>query len=316
MRKRKQSKIICNNCNKEFLKDDSEIKRNNKLGRKLFCSLRCSAMFHNVLEPYHGKFNENLEINLRDKYSDFRPYIRRVIKRNKEKNISTGVNLEDLLNLWNKQKGICIYTGVNLIHKETSKEKIPFFKIASLDRIDSSVGYTNENVQFVSAMANLAKNKLSHNEMVEFCKIISEFWNKKEQQIEDNNFVIDGSKFQIYLSRAKSRPKEYLKKFKTKFEGCDEENALTIDYLVEQWELQKGRCPYSGVKLIHADVYRNKKHNLTEIASLDRINSEYGYIKGNVQFVSAVCNFAKRNMSHEEMLEFCKIIAEFWKNKN
>lgn len=316
MKKRKQSKIICNNCEKEFFKDDSEIKRNNKFGRKHFCSLRCSAMFHNVLEPYHGKFNENLGINLRDQYSDFRPYLRRVSKRNKEKNIPAEIRLEDLLNLWNKQNGICIYTGIRLIHKETSNQKVPFFQIASLDRIDSSAGYINENVQFISAMANLAKNKLSHKEMVEFCKTISEFWNKKEQQFENYSVIVEKFKFQIYLSRAKSRPIEYLKKFKTKFDGRNEDGQLTVDDLIEQWKLQKGRCPYSGIKLIHADVYRNKNHNLTEIASLDRINSEYGYIKGNIQFVSAVCNFAKRNMPHEEMVDFCKIIAEFWKNKN
>jgi hypothetical protein len=225
-----------------------------------------------------------------------------------------GVSLDDLLNLWNKQGGICTYTGVNLIHKETSKEKIPFFKIASLDRIDSSVGYANGNVQFVSAMANLAKHELSHKEMVEFCKTVSGFWSG-EKQCFNSNIIVEKNKFQIYIRRAKSRPIEYLSKFKTKFDGCDEDSILTTDDLLEQWILQKGKCPYSGVNLILAKGRRNEKHNLTEIASLDRINSDYGYIKGNIQFVSAVCNYAKRNMPHEEMIEFCKIIAEFWKNK-
>ena len=38
-----------------------------------------------------------------------------------------------------------------------------------------------------------------------------------------------------------------------------------------------------------------------------------GYVKGNIQFISASANFAKNTMSHNEMVDFCKIIANKWK---
>lgn len=39
-------------------------------------------------------------------------------------------------------------------------------------------------------------------------------------------------------------------------------------------------------------------------ASLDRIDSSRGYVKGNVEFVCLAVNFAKSTFSKEQMLEF------------
>lgn len=40
---RKKVQTECFKCKKVFLKDESEVKRNNKLGRKIFCSLSCAS---------------------------------------------------------------------------------------------------------------------------------------------------------------------------------------------------------------------------------------------------------------------------------
>jgi hypothetical protein len=52
-----------------------------------------------------------------------------------------------------------------------------------------------------------------------------------------------------------------------------------------------------------------------QLASLDRIDSSKGYIKGNIQFVSVIANYAKNEMTHDEMLYFCKATAKFWSGK-
>jgi hypothetical protein len=46
---------------------------------------------------------------------------------------------------------------------------------ASLDRIDSSLGYIIGNIQFISATANLGS--MTHVEMIMFCKLIRDNWN-------------------------------------------------------------------------------------------------------------------------------------------
>ena len=81
---------------------------------------------------------------------------------------------------------------------------------------------------------------------------------------------------------------------------------LSLQDLKDQWKAQQGRCAYSGVLL---ELPTNtKKHNRLKTASLDRKNSLLGYERDNIQFVSVACNFAKNGMSHEEMLEFCKLM--------
>lgn len=46
-------------------------------------------------------------------------------------------------------------------------------------------------------------------------------------------------------------------------------------------------------------------HSLTR-ASLDRIDSTKGYVKGNVEFVCLAINYAKNNFKKEEMMSLIK----------
>jgi hypothetical protein len=82
---------------------------------------------------------------------------------------------------------------------------------------------------------------------------------------------------------------------------------ITLEDLLDLWNQQEGICPYSGVKLVHP----NEGGNNLNTASLDRIDSKVGYIKGNLQFISIMCNQAKNNLTHEEMLTFLKTISDF-----
>jgi len=95
-------------------------------------------------------------------------------------------------------------------------------------------------------------------------------------------------------------------------------NSITKDYkgithLLDVWNNQKGICPYSGVNLV-LPSYSNK-NNQIYVASLDRIDSSKKYSKGNIQFVSASLNYMKGQMTHDETIVLCKIIALFWAKK-
>jgi hypothetical protein len=88
---------------------------------------------------------------------------------------------------------------------------------------------------------------------------------------------------------------------------------LTLIDLKEQWNKQNGECPYTGIKLKLPSS--TIKHQLFELASLDRINSNKQYERGNVVFVSTPINYMKNSMTEKETIEYCKKIAYFWKNK-
>ena len=77
---------------------------------------------------------------------------------------------------------------------------------------------------------------------------------------------------------------------------------LTIDDLKDQWELQKGICPYSKLNL-ELPIGTKKIHHSVR-ASLDRIDSSKGYVKGNIQFVSTMINLMKSSLSHDEVIDF------------
>ena len=170
---RKKELTICSNpyCGVEFFKDKSELNRNKKIGRKNYCSLKCSGINnHTHLNSY---VKENIKFilphsnNRRDQFTGLREHFRRVKKRHHKYNI----DLNDLLEQWNSQNGICVYSGVKLVHPNENGNNI---NTASLDRIDSNLGYVKGNIQFISMSCNYAKNNMTHDEMLEFIELIYE----------------------------------------------------------------------------------------------------------------------------------------------
>jgi len=182
MNKRKQELTICNNpeCGLEFLKDKSEINRNKKIDRKNYCSLSCSGKMNNkhLLKYVNENVKYLLEVtnNKRDDYTGLREHYRRLKKRKHEINVT----LEDLLEQWNNQNGICVYSGIQLVHPNYRGNRSNL-NTSSLDRIDSNKGYIKGNLQFVSIICNQSKNNLSHEDMLNFCDIIYNFYKLKNE---------------------------------------------------------------------------------------------------------------------------------------
>lgn len=172
--KRKQVEIICSNpsCGRKFLKDKSEVNRNQKINRKNYCSRSCVGKVHSEhLLEYVDLYKDNLinfSDNKKDSYTGLREHLTRVKKRNKHHDIT----LEDLLEQWSTQDGICVYSGVKLKHP---KDGDSIMTTVSLDRIDSTKGYIKGNIQFISISCNYAKSNMTHEEMLTFCKLISNF---------------------------------------------------------------------------------------------------------------------------------------------
>lgn len=97
----------------------------------------------------------------------------------------------------------------------------------------------------------------------------------------------------------------YFRNARKRFKDFD----LSLEYLKQLWDEQKGICPYTGIHLQLAE-YKANHNDPIYTASLDRIDSSKGYIKGNVQFISTAINYMKNNMSHEDTITLCKIIAK------
>jgi hypothetical protein len=81
------------------------------------------------------------------------------------------------------------------------------------------------------------------------------------------------------------------------------------------WKLfikQNEKCAISGIKLVFSESYNRelaKEAKQETTASLDRIDSSKGYVKGNVQWVHKIVNMMKRKLSDTEFITWCKLIA-------
>jgi hypothetical protein len=91
--------------------------------------------------------------------------------RAKKKNIKWDISLKFLKELWDKQKGLCAYSGVPLSFEDNHPHTI------SLDRIDSSKEYTEDNVQFVCTIVNYVKQRFDENVFFTFCKSVTQHCN-------------------------------------------------------------------------------------------------------------------------------------------
>ena len=178
---RKLVECICNFCNEKFMKPASEYRRNISLGRHNFCSRSCSIKFSHKTKSkqreawYNCEKNiENLKkINESKKDNVSFAYILRNAKK-RFKNFDLDENY--LLEIWEKQEHKCPYTGLELIIPTYSnKNTLDITLRASLDRIDSNLGYIKGNVQFISTPINYMKNTMTDFQTKKFLKTISEF---------------------------------------------------------------------------------------------------------------------------------------------
>lgn len=115
---------------------------------------------------------------------------------------------------------------------------------------------------------------------------ISKKWNHLNPANQRDEFT----PFRCFLNSVRRRDKEF---------------DVTLEDLKSQWETQSGVCPYTGWNLL---LKQGKQ--VPNQASLDRIDSSKGYVKGNIQFVAYIANIAKSSYDDKTLFEFCKAVTE------
>jgi hypothetical protein len=165
--------ITCDSCGNKFERKLGEYNRSQKLGRKSFCTSKCASINNIENIPINKRSHVNNPLNGRpkDEFSDFRPHLKSIRRRCIIKKTNLKITLEDLKELWEKQKGICPYTNIKM-NVRSWRKKLP--TNASVDRIDSSKGYTKDNIQFVCCSINLAKCDFTDEQIKEFILEIKE----------------------------------------------------------------------------------------------------------------------------------------------
>jgi hypothetical protein len=83
------------------------------------------------------------------------------------RDIEFTITVDDVIGLYEKQKGFCALTGREL-KWGTGTNRGP--DTLSMDRIEASGGYTRENLRLVTHWANVARQRFTDAEFVERCR--------------------------------------------------------------------------------------------------------------------------------------------------
>ncbi len=156
---RPTSKVNCLQCGKEFDKENrlikqSEVHRNGKH----FCSISCSSTHDKEL-----RFGKDCKSN---------HMVRTAKKRATSKNMNFDLTTDFILEMFLKQDSKCHITGIKIFLPLRDEEKS--LLQASIDRIDNSKGYTEDNVQLVSLGFNYMRNSLPLEDAIVFLKKLRE----------------------------------------------------------------------------------------------------------------------------------------------
>ena len=152
---------------------------------------------------------------------------------------------------------------------------------------ENHADFTGDNNPFKTACIKNPK-------LIENCKKIKiGEWAKldKEKRYTRNKRVVIGDISNYHWTRininAKSRDLEF---------------DITPEYIWNLWIEQQGKCKLTGVELNLKSIYE-----IT--ASLDRIDSRYGYVVGNVQWIHKLVNWMKNSLSNNEFINICYCVV-------
>jgi hypothetical protein len=85
---------------------------------------------------------------------------------------------------------------------------------------------------------------------------------------------------------------------------------IDIGFLINLYESQEGKCAISGEEMTYLAGGGRKCTNI----SIDRIDSNKGYVRDNVQFVCDVVNVMKQQLTKDELILWCNKIIKNSKN--
>lgn len=211
-------------------------------------------------------------------------------KANKRK-LEFSITIEDGWNLFLKQNRKCYLSGLDI----KFVRNIDNYELqnASLDRIDSNIGYTINNIAWCDKEINQFKQDFTNDKLLEIChKIINPVLCINNQSQISNRYF------------------GYLRK-------CAKERNISFDItkqdLQNKFDEQLGCCKYTGIQLKFAPKYRDDVE--IQNLSVDRLNSNIGYTKNNIQYVYKPINKLKHSLSESKFLEFVSLIYNYSKGK-
>jgi hypothetical protein len=102
----------------------------------------------------------------------------------KSRNNECTITAQDLVDAWQTQGGVCAYSGLKMTTAPNEYTSV------SVERIDSTIGYTAENTILVCNAINRMKSDLPGEVFFSMCRAVTDFLGD-----EDGNLGVDFRKY-------------------------------------------------------------------------------------------------------------------------
>jgi len=219
----------------------------------------------------------------------------RIVREAASRRITVTISIEDAWALYVQQKGRCSYSGLPIGFGRDCT--------ASLDRIDSQRGYVAGNIHWVHKVVNRMKWKLPENDFLRLVYLIC-------QPASCGNVFVLRQDHHPKWTGCGNLPTWVVGRYRNVARRRGKEFADDVDaeYLWGLYCGQNQACALSGLPI---DFPRHAYARKQATASLDRINGQFGYIRGNLQWLYKDVNQMKGSLSDEELREMCQRISEY-----
>ena len=149
--------------------------------------------------------------------------------------------------------------------------------------------------QLEQPVSNFHKNKYHKDGKSYKCKTCTSKYSKLAEW--RRNIRDEASRAESGISKryAQDRLSYYRARSKVKQIPC----TIDSDYLIELWKTQSGKCAYTSTEM----TFQRGKFSFFS-PSLDKINPELGYIKGNVVWALHGVNCFKQRLPLKDFISF------------
>jgi hypothetical protein len=157
--KRTTESKICPKCNILLTHDHYNCDKSSKDGLQTYCK-NCQIINSQKYYQKGGK-----DVFFKRLYKD-------LCRNAKSRNIDVSIDINDVIQLYEKNKK-CTISGIEMTTLFIPNEgKWKRIHNVSVDRIDSKLGYTRENIQLVCSIVNTMKWDLNQDDFLIMCKNI------------------------------------------------------------------------------------------------------------------------------------------------
>jgi hypothetical protein len=128
-----------------------------------------------------------------------------------KRHIQFNITIKEAWEIFEKQKGKCAISGLQLKLPKRSNNQGTLECTASIDRLDSSKSYTKDNIHWVHKHINIMKGAIELKAFINYCRLISEF---NESQEFDSDYIknIENYANNTFLKQIKKYKLGYINK--------------------------------------------------------------------------------------------------------